>query len=166
MVMHTWKIVLLVLWFFGCTKASEDSASSAADGPPPTWHQDIRPIVESSCVSCHSEGGSGSFRLETYSDVVMVKDAVVDAIVERRMPPWKAVDGCTDYRDDISLSESEVDEIFDAISLCEFIAPTFIKFLSSYIPFKSSINVISIISDGCDSPCFIEGRRVIPPAKY
>jgi len=82
--------------------------SSEKDAPPPTWHADVRPLVETSCASCHTDGGIGTFNLETYEDVLLVKDQVVDAVVERRMPPWKAIDGCTDYRDDISLSDEQI----------------------------------------------------------
>ena len=95
----------------GCTtggdKAGADQANSGqSDGP--TWHEDIRPLVETSCVSCHTADGVGNFSLESYADVALVKDQVADAVLNRRMPPWKAVDGCTDYRDDISLNEEEI----------------------------------------------------------
>jgi hypothetical protein len=88
----------------GCT-ASEDKIA-AAEGP--TWHNDVRPLVESSCTSCHTADGVGSFSLETYEDVAALKDQVADAVSNRRMPPWKAVDGCTDYRDNISLTDDEI----------------------------------------------------------
>ena len=101
--------VLMVVLAGGCsTNGDAKSDGSAAEGTAPTWHEDVRPIVESSCVSCHTADGVGNFSLETYADVVLVKDQVADAVLDRRMPPWKAIDGCADYRDDISLSEEEI----------------------------------------------------------
>ena len=96
-----------VLWaFFGCVRSdAQNNDASSQNAQDYTWHADIRPLVESSCSSCHTDGGVGSFSLESYEDVALLKEQVADAVFERRMPPWKAVDGCTDYRDDISLSD-------------------------------------------------------------
>ena len=105
--------ILFLTGLFGCasqkTESGDDvvgSGSGVAEGP--TWHGDIRSLVETSCTSCHTDGGIGTFNLETYEDVALIKDAMVDSVVNRRMPPWKAIDGCADYRDDISLSEEEI----------------------------------------------------------
>jgi hypothetical protein len=105
--------VLFSLMIVGCSSGKPDGESpddGAAESEPegPTWHADVRPLVESRCASCHTAGGIGSFALENYEDVVLIKAAVADAVAERRMPPWKAIDGCAEYRDDISLSEEEI----------------------------------------------------------
>ena len=100
----------------GCSKTTDDSGAEAValgDSSGPTWHQDVRPIVESSCSSCHSPGGIGGFSLETYDEVRLIKDAVADSVSSRRMPPWKAVDGCTEYEHDISLTDDEIAVIVD-----------------------------------------------------
>ena len=115
----SWSVVLFA---FACSSGDESSgdADAADDGQNgvvaegvATWHADIRPLVESSCANCHTAGGIGTFSLETYEDVRLVKDAVADSVADRRMPPWKAIDGCTDYRDDISFSEEEIELIVD-----------------------------------------------------
>ena len=74
----------------------------------PTWHADVRPVVESACVTCHSEGGAGGFPLDDYAVVAGMAEQVADSVVDRRMPPWLAGPGCNDYQYDISLSDEEI----------------------------------------------------------
>jgi len=90
-----------------------DDGSDDTDGP--TWYTDVKPLMESHCISCHQEGAVGSFSLDTPEAVAIVSEHVADAVQNRRMPPWKAVEGCDDYRDDISLSDDEIDMIVDWI---------------------------------------------------
>lgn len=92
----------------GTDKADSGVESGGGAASVPTWHQDVRPIIETSCAGCHTDGGIGGFSLETYGDVSVVADAVADSVANRRMPPWKAVDGCNDYQDDITLSEGQI----------------------------------------------------------
>ena len=113
------RTLVLTFALTACTTSSKEEASAQGAGAEegsPTWHADIRPLVESSCASCHTEGGVGTFSLQTYEDVALVKDAVADAVADRRMPPWKAVDGCTDYRDDISLSDEQIAMVVECVS--------------------------------------------------
>ena len=110
------SVVITSLIVFGCSadKSGDDSSgASSVSSAAPTWHQDVRPVIESSCVNCHQEGAVGGFSLETYEDVQLLKTQVADAVAERRMPPWRAVDGCADYRDDISLSQEEIDMVVE-----------------------------------------------------
>ena len=58
---------------------------------------------ESSCANYYRS--VGTFSLETCEDVALVKDAVADAVPTHAA---KAVDGCTDYRDDISLTDEQI----------------------------------------------------------
>lgn len=73
-----------------------------------TYFQDVRPILQESCVGCHNREGIGTFPLESYDDVVLVKDAVADAVAERRMPPWLAGQDCNDYLIDMALTDEEI----------------------------------------------------------
>ena len=80
-------------------------------GPPPTFHRDVRPITEASCIRCHDDSGVGPFPLTTYEQVAERADLVADAVADRRMPPWLAGDGCNEYEGDWSLSQDEIDTI-------------------------------------------------------
>jgi len=61
-----------------------------------TYHRDLRPVVEESCLPCHESGGIGPFALESYDDLVGSFPLVLPAIESGAMPPWPAADGCHD----------------------------------------------------------------------
>ncbi len=76
----------------------------------PTYYDDIRPIIEQKCIACHSEQGV-SFSFENTQATYSFKAAIVDAIVNRRMPPWLAEAGHQNYADDYSLTQYQVDAV-------------------------------------------------------
>ena len=73
-----------------------------------TWHADIRAIVESSCSDCHTSGGNAPFTLETHAEVAAWGDAVVDAVSERRMPPWGQDPDCRPALGSLWLSDEHL----------------------------------------------------------
>jgi len=62
-------------------------------------------LVFAHCASCHREGGS-SFSLMTYRQARPWAVAIKDEVLERRMPPWGAVDGFGDFQNDEALTET------------------------------------------------------------
>ena len=74
------------------------------------WTQEISRIVIRHCASCHREGGA-AMSLETYDDARPWAKAIRDEVLARRMPPWGAVKGVGEFRDDPSLSQIEIDMI-------------------------------------------------------
>jgi mono/diheme cytochrome c family protein len=76
-----------------------------------TWTQEISRIFYKRCVSCHREGGSAPMGLATYKDARPWAKAIRDEVLARRMPPWDAVKGVGEFRDDPSLSQPEIDMI-------------------------------------------------------
>src|ERR671912_833704 len=73
-----------------------------------TWTQEISRIVYRRCVNCHSVGGNAPMPLVTYADVRPWAKAIKDEVLHRRMPPWGAVKGFGDFRDDASLTQEEI----------------------------------------------------------
>jgi hypothetical protein len=53
-----------------------------------TWHQDVAPIVEKHCGSCHVTGGIAPFALEDYGSAKQVAGLMVQEVEAGRMPPW------------------------------------------------------------------------------
>ena len=62
------------------------------------------------CVSCHHPGGS-SFSLMTYKDARPWAEAIKQQVLERRMPPWNAVKGFGEFRDDHGLTQEDLEII-------------------------------------------------------
>ena len=77
---------------------------------PITWSREISRIVYTRCVSCHHDGGS-AFSLMTYAAVRPWVAAIKEETLERRMPPWGAVKGFADFRDDQALTPEQLELI-------------------------------------------------------
>src|SRR5438105_68430 len=78
-----------------------------------TWSQEISRIVYNRCATCHAKGGNAPMSLLTYADVRPWATAIKEEVLNRRMPPWGAVKGFGDFREDASLSQEEIMRIAD-----------------------------------------------------
>jgi hypothetical protein len=74
-----------------------------------TWTQEISRIVYKHCAGCHREGGAAPMSLITYEESRPWAKAIRDEVLERRMPPWGAVKGFGQFRDDQSLADTEIE---------------------------------------------------------
>ena len=79
--------------------AAADLRAHDPNGAPITWNREISRIVYERCASCHREGGT-SFSLMTYQEAQPHASAIKDSVLARRMPPWGAVKGFGDFRND------------------------------------------------------------------
>src|SRR5205085_5816018 len=75
-----------------------------------TWSKEISRVVYEHCAACHREDGR-AFSLMTYEAARPWAKAIRDEVLNRRMPPWDAVKGVGEFRDDPSLSLPEMDLI-------------------------------------------------------
>jgi hypothetical protein len=75
------------------------------------WTQDISRLVYQHCAVCHREGGAAPMSLMTYEEARPWAKAIRDEVLSRRMPPWGAVKGVGQFRDDPSMSQIEIDMI-------------------------------------------------------
>ena len=73
-----------------------------------TWNREISRLFFDRCATCHREGGT-SFPLMTYQDVQPRAVAIKDAVLSRRMPPWGAVKGFGEFRNDRGLTQEQVE---------------------------------------------------------
>ncbi len=76
-----------------------------------TYYQDIKPILDARCVSCHLDGGIGPFALDSFERVSDLAFAIKSAVVDRRMPPWPAAEGCAPYDHQLSMTQAEIDAV-------------------------------------------------------
>jgi hypothetical protein len=77
-----------------------------------TWNRELSRIVYKRCASCHHEGGS-AFSLMTYKDARPWAKGMKVEVLERRMPPFAAVKGFGDIRDDGGLTQEEIHLVAD-----------------------------------------------------
>jgi hypothetical protein len=77
-----------------------------------TWAREISRVVYKRCASCHRDGGT-AFSLMTYEQARPWAKAIKEEVLERRMPPFGAIKGFGELRDDQSLTQEELHLIAD-----------------------------------------------------
>jgi hypothetical protein len=77
-----------------------------------TFDREIVRLFNTHCISCHHEGGM-VFSLATYKEARPWAKAIGEEVLQRRMPPWGAVKGFGDFRNDQGLTEEQLELIVD-----------------------------------------------------
>jgi mono/diheme cytochrome c family protein len=75
-----------------------------------TWSREVSRIVFAKCASCHRPGGA-AFSLLSYGEARPWARAISEEVLERRMPPWGAVSGFGEFRNETALTHSELEVI-------------------------------------------------------
>jgi hypothetical protein len=75
-----------------------------------TFSKEISRLIYKRCATCHHEGGQ-AFSLMTYDEARPWAKAIKEEALERRMPPWEAIKGFGEFRDDRGLTEEELETI-------------------------------------------------------
>jgi mono/diheme cytochrome c family protein len=73
-----------------------------------TWSKEISRIALTRCAGCHAPDGAAPMPLTTFAEARPWAKAIRDAVVTRRMPPWRAAPGVGDFQNDPSLSQFEI----------------------------------------------------------
>ncbi len=77
-----------------------------------TFDREIIRLFDAHCNTCHREGGS-AFSLATYQEARPWAKAIGEETLQRRMPPWGAVKGFGDFRNDQGLTPEQLELIVD-----------------------------------------------------
>jgi hypothetical protein len=80
---------------------------------PPTFSEDVAPILARECASCHAEGGIAPFALATFEDAFEHAEEIRASVESREMPPWHINNSgsCQKFPDARELSQAEIDTI-------------------------------------------------------
>ena len=84
----------------------------ANNGGGVTYHGQIRAVFQTECVTCHSEGGIGPFRLDYdaaqwQAGTPWWAPVAMEAVTSGTMPPWQPADGCRDIEHTRTLSDAQ-----------------------------------------------------------
>jgi mono/diheme cytochrome c family protein len=79
---------------------------------PVTWNREISRLVYDKCASCHRPGGT-AFSMMTYQDVQPRLVEMKTAVLNRRMPPWGAIKGFGEFKNDQALTQEQIELIVD-----------------------------------------------------
>jgi hypothetical protein len=98
------RVVLLIAFSAGLTQAHDVITTKI------TFSKEISRLIYKRCATCHHEGGS-AFSLLTYDEARPWAKAIKEEALERRMPPWEAIKGFGEFRDDRGLTQEELETI-------------------------------------------------------
>ena len=76
-----------------------------------TFHEDVVPVLQKNCQSCHRPGEAAPFSMLTYKDARPWAAAMKRAVVSRKMPPWHADPSVGHFANDRRLAQAEIDTI-------------------------------------------------------
>ena len=73
-----------------------------------TFSRDVAPILYKHCVNCHHSGDIAPMSLITYNEVKPWAASIREAVLTRKMPPWKADAHYGEWSNNPSLSDTEL----------------------------------------------------------
>ncbi|HKF42849.1 MAG TPA: ascorbate-dependent monooxygenase [Thermoanaerobaculia bacterium] len=76
-----------------------------------TFNKEVVRILQANCQECHHEGGIGPFPLITYADAYAHKNDILVNTTQKKMPPFHVDTGCNEFKNDPSLSSSDLGTI-------------------------------------------------------
>jgi hypothetical protein len=77
-----------------------------------TYSKEISRLIYKRCVSCHVHQ-EGEFSLLTYDSARPWAKSIKEEADARRMPPWQAIKGFAEFKDDRGLTQEEIELIDD-----------------------------------------------------
>lgn len=92
------------------TRTTGGSAFSETNKPV-TFAMDVAPIFFKNCVVCHRPNDAAPFSLLTYKEARSWARAIREKVLTREMPPWHADERYGDFRNDVRLSQKDIDTI-------------------------------------------------------
>ena len=84
---------------------------AATDPGAPTFTRDVAPIMFTKCASCHRPGEVAPMALLSFADARPWASAIKQKVSTRAMPPWHADPAHGTFRNDLRLSDKEIDTI-------------------------------------------------------
>ncbi len=101
-------IALLALSFAACGGGESSANNDQIPSDAPTYHQDVKPVVDAYCGTCHRVGGVAPIPLENYDQVKAASSLIPDQINSRSMPPFLAAPAPRELQYDTSLSDEQI----------------------------------------------------------
>ncbi len=81
-----------------------------------TWSEDVACIIYNKCSGCHNPEGIAPFSLLSYQDAFNNRANIKWAVETKFMPPWRAERGHTAFRNDMSLTDEQIQTIVDWVN--------------------------------------------------
>jgi peroxiredoxin len=90
----------------GCAIQKVSTGRATSDGT--TYAKDVARILNASCVTCHRQGQSAPFSLESYEKAKAWSYEIANTTKQRSMPPWKPVTNHGFYYNERRLTDDDI----------------------------------------------------------
>ena len=74
---------------------------------PAVTYNEVAPILEQKCTTCHREGAVGPFAMQGFTKVSGWADMIREVVMTDQMPPWHADPEVGKFKNDHSLTQKE-----------------------------------------------------------
>ena len=90
--------------------SSRSVEATASETESPSFDEDVRPILETNCASCHAPGeiGASMWELDDAGDAAEVASGLAVVTRARYMPPWPASELGVEVRHPSRLTEEDI----------------------------------------------------------
>lgn len=88
-----------------------EQVAGAKEQKQVTFSKDVAPIFNARCTECHRPGESAPFSTLTYKDVRPWAKSIREKVSNRTMPPWHADPHFSQFKNDRTLTQAEIDTI-------------------------------------------------------
>ena len=95
------RLFVGLLFTVGLFAASKDISA-------PTYSREVSRIVQKNCEGCHRPGQIGPFSLTNYKEISAFKSEIKRVTQAHSMPPWSAVPGHGEFKNERRLTEEEI----------------------------------------------------------
>src|SRR5882762_7358236 len=103
---------ILVVASIACTAGAVALArvvvQESATSRPPTFNQEVAPILFGNCVSCHRPGDVAPMSLVSYEAARPWARAIKTKVLAGEMPPWPADPRYGEFRNTRSLTDAQI----------------------------------------------------------
>jgi hypothetical protein len=91
--------------------ASQTAHPAGQTLPSPTFYKEVLPILQKNCQSCHRPGQIAPFSLLTYESTRPWARSIKTKVESRQMPPWFADPHVSEFSNNPSLSDGQIETI-------------------------------------------------------
>jgi AhpC/TSA family protein len=91
----------------GCEITYPDRNQTATN----SYTNTIAPLLQQKCVVCHTEGGLGPWAMNSYTMIQGFAPMIREVVRTKRMPPWHADPHIGQWKNDISLTTEETQQL-------------------------------------------------------
>jgi len=78
---------------------------------PPSYENDIAPIIAENCASCHREGGIAPFAMDSHAMIQGWSPMIREVLMTKRMPPGQIDGHIGEFINDMRLEDDQIQKV-------------------------------------------------------